>query len=159
MGQIIPAIATTTAAVAGLVGLELFKVVGGPRPLSAFRHSYLRLAENSFSRYVPGAPATQKVSPDTPPAPSPAPSPTGPTLASGLHQDPDSGGVLKPPVSPPPAAVKPGCGLSDTGSSHQPPLSPSPLLPGVWGSCSFNLLPSQTSPTASSFPGVPLGRS
>lgn len=63
LGQIIPAIATTTAAVVGLVGLELFKVVGGPRPLSAFRHSYLRLAENSFSRYVPPAPASQEVSP------------------------------------------------------------------------------------------------
>ncbi|XP_036905588.1 ubiquitin-like modifier-activating enzyme 7 isoform X3 [Sturnira hondurensis] len=60
VGQIIPAIATTTAAVAGLVGLELFKVVGGPRPLSAFRHSYLHLAENHFSRYLPWAPATQK---------------------------------------------------------------------------------------------------
>ncbi|XP_045713436.1 ubiquitin-like modifier-activating enzyme 7 [Phyllostomus hastatus] len=60
VGRIIPAIATTTAAVAGLVGLELFKVVGGPRPLRAFRHSYLRLAENSFSRFVPGAPAAQE---------------------------------------------------------------------------------------------------
>ncbi|KAM7064134.1 ubiquitin-like modifier-activating enzyme 7 isoform 1-T1 [Molossus nigricans] len=60
VGQIIPAIATTTAAVVGLVGLELFKVVGGPRPLSAFRHSYLHLAENSFSRYVPRAPAIQR---------------------------------------------------------------------------------------------------
>uniref|UniRef100_G1PII7 Ubiquitin like modifier activating enzyme 7 n=1 Tax=Myotis lucifugus TaxID=59463 RepID=G1PII7_MYOLU len=59
VGQIIPAIATTTAAVAGLLGLELFKVVGGPRPRSAFRHSYLRLAENSYSRYVPRAPAVQ----------------------------------------------------------------------------------------------------
>ncbi|KAM5313937.1 ubiquitin-like modifier-activating enzyme 7 isoform 2-T2 [Glossophaga mutica] len=60
VGHIIPAIATTTAAVAGLLGLELFKVVGGPRPRSAFRHSYLHLAENRFSRYVPGAPITQK---------------------------------------------------------------------------------------------------
>ncbi|XP_059520696.1 ubiquitin-like modifier-activating enzyme 7 isoform X1 [Myotis daubentonii] len=60
VGQIIPAIATTTAAVAGLLGLELFKVVGGPRPRSAFRHSYLRLAENYYSRYVPCAPALQR---------------------------------------------------------------------------------------------------
>ncbi|XP_011363035.1 ubiquitin-like modifier-activating enzyme 7 isoform X2 [Pteropus vampyrus] len=60
VGQIIPAIATSTAAVAGLVGLELYKVVGGPRPLSAFRHSYLHLAENYFSRWVPCAPAIQK---------------------------------------------------------------------------------------------------
>uniref|UniRef100_A0A673VDB6 Ubiquitin like modifier activating enzyme 7 n=1 Tax=Suricata suricatta TaxID=37032 RepID=A0A673VDB6_SURSU len=60
VGQIIPAIATTTAAVAGLLGLELYKVVGGPRPLSAFRHSRLHLAENRFNRWVPCAPAIQK---------------------------------------------------------------------------------------------------
>ncbi|XP_057562522.1 ubiquitin-like modifier-activating enzyme 7 isoform X2 [Hippopotamus amphibius kiboko] len=60
VGQIIPAIATTTAAVAGLVGLELYKVVGGPRPRSAFRHSYLKLAENYFTRWVPSAPAIQE---------------------------------------------------------------------------------------------------
>ncbi|XP_006892954.1 PREDICTED: ubiquitin-like modifier-activating enzyme 7 [Elephantulus edwardii] len=60
VGQIIPAIATTTAAVAGLVGLELYKVVGGPRLLGAFRHSYLHLAENSLYRWVPAAPASQK---------------------------------------------------------------------------------------------------
>nr|XP_055132700.1 ubiquitin-like modifier-activating enzyme 7 isoform X3 [Symphalangus syndactylus] len=59
VGQIIPAIATTTAAVAGLLGLELYKVVGGPRPRSAFRHSYLHLAENYFIRYMPFAPAIQ----------------------------------------------------------------------------------------------------
>ncbi|XP_066207217.1 ubiquitin-like modifier-activating enzyme 7 [Saccopteryx leptura] len=59
LGQIIPAIATTTAAVAGLVVLELFKVVGGPRPRTAFRHSYLHLADNYCSRYVPCAPAIQ----------------------------------------------------------------------------------------------------
>lgn len=63
MGQIIPAIATTTAAVAGLVGLELYKVVGKPRPLRAFRHSRLHLAENYFSRWIPGAPAIRTVSP------------------------------------------------------------------------------------------------
>uniref|UniRef100_A0A8C0LBS9 E1 ubiquitin-activating enzyme n=1 Tax=Canis lupus dingo TaxID=286419 RepID=A0A8C0LBS9_CANLU len=62
VGKIIPAIATTTAAVAGLVGLELYKVVGRPRPLSAFRHCFLHLAENRFNRWVPFAPAIQKVS-------------------------------------------------------------------------------------------------
>jgi len=61
VGQIIPAIATTTAAVAGLVGLELYKLVGGPRPRSAFRHSYLHLAENRFDCRVPCAPAIQKL--------------------------------------------------------------------------------------------------
>ncbi|KAM9185694.1 ubiquitin-like modifier-activating enzyme 7 [Dugong dugon] len=59
VGQIIPAIATTTAAVAGLMGLELYKVVGRSTPLRAFRHSYLHLAENHFSRWVPCAPAIQ----------------------------------------------------------------------------------------------------
>lgn len=59
VGRIIPAIATTTAAVAGLVGLELYKVVGGSRTLGAYRHSYLHLAENRLLRWVPSAPATQ----------------------------------------------------------------------------------------------------
>ncbi|KAG8523972.1 Ubiquitin-like modifier-activating enzyme 7 [Galemys pyrenaicus] len=59
-GQIIPAIATTTAAVAGLLGLELYKVVDGPRDVGAFRHSYLHLAENIFNRWVPCAPDSHK---------------------------------------------------------------------------------------------------
>ncbi|XP_055985491.1 ubiquitin-like modifier-activating enzyme 7 [Sorex fumeus] len=59
LGQIIPAIATTTAAVAGLLGLELYKLVDGPRPLHAFRNSYLHMAENSLCRQVPFAPAIQ----------------------------------------------------------------------------------------------------
>lgn len=60
MSQIIPAIATTTAAVAGLLGLELYKLVGSPRPIGAFRHTYLHLAENRLQRSVPSAPAIQK---------------------------------------------------------------------------------------------------
>uniref|UniRef100_A0A8C5L5P2 Ubiquitin-like modifier-activating enzyme 7 n=1 Tax=Jaculus jaculus TaxID=51337 RepID=A0A8C5L5P2_JACJA len=59
VGQIIPAIATSTAVVAGLLGLELYKLVSGARPLGAFRHSYLHLAENHFIRLVPSAPANQ----------------------------------------------------------------------------------------------------
>lgn len=59
VGQIIPAVATSTAVVAGLLGLELYKVVSGPRPLSTFRQSYLHLAENYFIRSVPSAPALQ----------------------------------------------------------------------------------------------------
>ncbi|XP_007639315.1 ubiquitin-like modifier-activating enzyme 7 isoform X3 [Cricetulus griseus] len=59
VGRIIPAIATSTAVVAGLLGLELYKVVSGPRPLSTFRRSYLHLAENYFIRSVPSAPALQ----------------------------------------------------------------------------------------------------
>ncbi|KAM5293141.1 ubiquitin-like modifier-activating enzyme 7 [Ctenodactylus gundi] len=60
IGQIIPAIATTTAAVAGLLGLELYKVVGKPWSLGAFRHNYLHLAENRFERKVPPPPVIQK---------------------------------------------------------------------------------------------------
>nr|XP_034380921.1 ubiquitin-like modifier-activating enzyme 7 isoform X1 [Arvicanthis niloticus] len=59
MGRIIPAIATSTSVVAGLLGLELYKVVSGPRPRGAFRHSYLHLAENHFIRSAPSAPAIQ----------------------------------------------------------------------------------------------------
>ncbi|XP_063104939.1 ubiquitin-like modifier-activating enzyme 7 isoform X4 [Cavia porcellus] len=59
MSQIIPAIATTTAAVAGLLGLEMYKVVGSPRPVGAFRHTYLDLAGNRLERSVPSAPAIQ----------------------------------------------------------------------------------------------------
>ncbi|XP_060060629.1 ubiquitin-like modifier-activating enzyme 7 isoform X2 [Erinaceus europaeus] len=58
LGLIIPAIATTTAAVAGLVSLELYKLEGMTRSLDAFRHSYLRLAENQLNRWKPDAPAT-----------------------------------------------------------------------------------------------------
>ncbi|GAB1294668.1 E1 ubiquitin-activating enzyme [Apodemus speciosus] len=59
MGRIVPAIATSTAVVAGLLGLELYKVVSGPRPRGTFRHSYLHLAENHFIRSEPSAPAIQ----------------------------------------------------------------------------------------------------
>ncbi|KAI1892718.1 hypothetical protein AGOR_G00136430 [Albula goreensis] len=43
-GRIIPAIATTTAAVAGLMCLELYKVVQGHRKTSSFRSAYINLA-------------------------------------------------------------------------------------------------------------------
>lgn len=59
ISRIIPAIATSTAVVAGLLGLELYKVVSGPPPLGTFRHSYLHLAENHFIRSAPSAPAMQ----------------------------------------------------------------------------------------------------
>ncbi|XP_050996068.1 ubiquitin-like modifier-activating enzyme 7 [Acomys russatus] len=59
MGRVIPAVVTSTAVVAGLLGLELYKVVSGPRPLGTFRHSYLHLAENYFLRSVPSRPAIQ----------------------------------------------------------------------------------------------------
>ncbi|XP_055485740.1 ubiquitin-like modifier-activating enzyme 7 isoform X4 [Psammomys obesus] len=59
VGRIIPAIVTSTAVVAGLLGLELYKVASGPRSRGTFRHTYLHLAENHFVRSVPSAPAIQ----------------------------------------------------------------------------------------------------
>ncbi|XP_078270319.1 ubiquitin-like modifier-activating enzyme 1 [Rhinoraja longicauda] len=52
-GRIIPAIATTTAAVAGLVCLELYKVVQGDRPRSAYRNSFFNLAMPLFAFSMP----------------------------------------------------------------------------------------------------------
>jgi len=49
-GRIVPAIATTTAAVCGLVMLELFKVVLG-KPVEAFRTRQIGLAVNTYTSF------------------------------------------------------------------------------------------------------------
>ncbi|XP_073325275.1 ubiquitin-like modifier-activating enzyme 1 [Pagrus major] len=47
-GRIIPAIATTTAAVAGLMCLELYKLVQGHQKISSYRTSYFMLSVQYF---------------------------------------------------------------------------------------------------------------
>ncbi|KAM7169853.1 ubiquitin-like modifier-activating enzyme 7 isoform 1-T1 [Macrochelys suwanniensis] len=52
-GRIMPAIATTTAAVAGLACLELYKLVWGHKDLSSYCNSFLQLAEPLLARFRP----------------------------------------------------------------------------------------------------------
>lgn len=64
VGRIVPAIATTTAAVAGLVCLELYKLVWGHRSLSSYRNSFLQLSEPLLHRCQPhSSQPTYKVRP------------------------------------------------------------------------------------------------
>ena len=56
-GKIIPAIATTTATVAGLVSLELVKVaIGETLPISAFKNTFLNLALPFYGMSEPAPP-------------------------------------------------------------------------------------------------------
>ncbi|XP_067417341.1 ubiquitin-like modifier-activating enzyme 7 [Emydura macquarii macquarii] len=57
-GRIVPAIATTTAAVAGLACLELYKLVWGQQDLSSYRNSFLQLSEPLLLRMPPQSPPT-----------------------------------------------------------------------------------------------------
>ena len=54
-GKIIPAIASTTCSVTGLVCLEFYKLVAG-KPVTSFRNSYVNLAVNNFSASEPNGP-------------------------------------------------------------------------------------------------------
>ncbi|KAG7280589.1 hypothetical protein CRUP_028315 [Coryphaenoides rupestris] len=55
-GRIIPAIATTTAAVAGLMCLELYKLVQGHGEISSYRSAFMNLAVDHFVMAWPAAP-------------------------------------------------------------------------------------------------------
>ncbi|XP_039972402.1 ubiquitin-like modifier-activating enzyme 1 [Xiphias gladius] len=55
-GRIIPAIATTTAAVAGLMCLELYKLVMGHQNISSYRTAYMNLAVQYFVLAKPSPP-------------------------------------------------------------------------------------------------------
>ncbi|XP_028261049.1 ubiquitin-like modifier-activating enzyme 1 [Parambassis ranga] len=55
-GRIIPAIATTTAAVAGLMCLELFKLVQDHKKMSSYRTAYINLAVQYFVLSQPSRP-------------------------------------------------------------------------------------------------------
>jgi len=58
-GRIVPAIATTTAAVCGLVMLELFKLVQG-KPVEAFRTRQVGLAVNTYTSFEAQGPKAFK---------------------------------------------------------------------------------------------------
>lgn len=75
-GRIVPAIVTTTAAVAGLVCLEVYKLVWRCQVLSCYRISTLFLSECLLLRVEPEQPPTYWVGPSPPgcpAAPRPAP--------------------------------------------------------------------------------------
>uniref|UniRef100_A0A3Q1EVW6 E1 ubiquitin-activating enzyme n=1 Tax=Acanthochromis polyacanthus TaxID=80966 RepID=A0A3Q1EVW6_9TELE len=61
-GRIIPAIATTTAAVAGLMCLELLKLVQGHQKITSYRTAYINLAVQYFVLSQPSRPQDFEVS-------------------------------------------------------------------------------------------------
>lgn len=59
-GKIIPAIATTTALVAGLACLELYKILRGFTAVEQYKNAYVNLSEPFFAFYEPVPPAKSK---------------------------------------------------------------------------------------------------
>ncbi|XP_035007429.1 ubiquitin-like modifier-activating enzyme 1 [Hippoglossus stenolepis] len=64
-GRIIPAIATTTAAVAGLMCLELYKVVLGHQNIAFYRSAFINLAIQNIVMCLPNQPPKFKVAGET----------------------------------------------------------------------------------------------
>lgn len=64
-GKIIPAIATTTCTVTGLVCVEAYKMIEGA-PVESFRNAFINLAVNVYSFGEPGAPKRTKSVADDP---------------------------------------------------------------------------------------------